>query len=69
LLADKFRVDDRAVPRYVDDIGPADREQAIQRGGPGGHVRIGIERGRAGFLDKITGEDDHSLAGHHHDQV
>ena len=54
LTADKFRIDDTAVTRHVDGVGPADRKQAVKRVRPRRHIGIGIDRRVAGFLDEIT---------------
>lgn len=74
LATDEFGVNDLPMTRDIDGVGSADREQPIKRGGPGRQVRIGVDTGVAGLLDKITGED-HGRAvfvvwgRRHHDQV
>ena len=58
--------------RHVDGVAPADRQQAVKRVRPRRHIRIGVDRRVAGFLDEITSEDHDPLAliaRHHHDEI
>jgi hypothetical protein len=72
LTVHEFRVHDVAVTGHVDRVGSADTEQAIKGVRPRRHVRVGIDRRVAGFLDEVTTENHDPLAvitRHHYDQI
>src|ERR1700754_1583834 len=72
LAADKFRIHNAAVPRYVDSTRSADRKKTVEGVRPRRHIGIGIDGRVAGFLDKVTGEDYGPLSGgtwHRDDEI